>query len=58
MCVSGEGGDRAMQGVGWWMALLSLDTKSGSSNHSSIFAWKIPQTEESGGLLAMRLQRV
>ena len=34
MYVSGEGGDRAMQGVGWWMALLSLDTRSGSSNHS------------------------
>ena len=26
--------------------------------HSSILAWKIPWTEESGGLLPMRLQRV
>ena len=34
LCVLAEGGDRAMQGVGWWMALLSLDTRSGSSSHS------------------------
>ena len=26
--------------------------------HSSIFAWKIPWTEESGGLQTMELQRV
>ena len=26
--------------------------------HSSIFAWKIPRTEESGGLQARRSQRV
>ena len=26
--------------------------------HSSVLAWEIPQTEESGGLQSMRLQRV
>ena len=26
--------------------------------HSSIFAWKIPQTEESGGLQFLGLERV
>ena len=30
----------------------------GSGNHSSILAWKIPCTEELGGLQPMRLQRV
>ena len=28
------------------------------ATHSSILAWKIPQTEESGGLQPMGLQRV
>ena len=28
------------------------------ATHSSIFAWRIPWAEESGGLLPMRLQRV
>ena len=28
------------------------------TTHSSILAWKIPQTEEPGGLLSMGLQRV
>ena len=28
------------------------------TTHSSILAWKIPQTEESGGLQSMGLQRV
>ena len=28
------------------------------ATHSSIFAWKIPWIEESGGLLPMRSQRV
>ena len=30
----------------------------GNGNHSSILAWKIPQTEEPGGLLSVGLQRV
>ena len=28
------------------------------ATHSSILAWEIPQTEEPGGLLSMRSQRV
>ena len=28
------------------------------ANHSSILAWKIPQTEKPGGLQSMGLQRV
>ena len=28
------------------------------ATHSSILAWKIPRTEESGGLQSMGLQRV
>ena len=30
----------------------------GMATHSSILAWKIPQTEEPGGLQSMGLQRV
>ena len=30
----------------------------GNANHSSILAWKIPWTEEPGGLQSMELQRV
>ena len=30
----------------------------GSANHSSIFAWRIPWTEELGRLQSMELQRV
>ena len=30
----------------------------GNGNNSSILAWKIPQTEEPGGLQYMGLQRV
>ena len=30
----------------------------GVATYSSIFAWKIPQAEEPGGLQSMELQRV
>ena len=30
----------------------------GKATHSSILAWRIPQTEETGGLQCMGLQRV
>ena len=30
----------------------------GTGNHSGILAWRIPWTEEPGGLYSMRLQRV
>ena len=32
--------------------------EEGMATHSSILAWRIPQTEESGGLQSMGLQRV
>ena len=32
--------------------------EKGMATHSSILAWKIPWTEESGGLQSMALQRV
>ena len=32
--------------------------EKGMATHSSIFAWRIPWTEEPGGLQSMRLQRV
>ena len=32
--------------------------EKGMATHSSILAWRIPQTEEAGGLLSMELQRV
>ena len=32
--------------------------EKGMANHSSILAWRIPRTEEPGGLQSMGLQRV
>ena len=32
--------------------------ETGMATHSSILAWRIPLTEESGGLQSMELQRV
>ena len=32
--------------------------KEGMATHSSILAWRIPWTEEPGGLQSMELQRV
>ena len=37
-----------------WKDLLEKEM----ATHSSILAWKIPWTEEPGGLLSMGLQRV
>ena len=37
-----------------WEDLL----EKGMATHSNILAWKIPWTEEPGGLPSMRLQRV
>ena len=42
-----------VQSLGW-EDLLEQEMKT----HSSIFAWKIPRTEEPGGLQSMGLQRV
>ena len=35
-----------------------ISFEEGMKNHSSILAWRIPQTEEPGGLQSMGLQRV
>ena len=32
--------------------------EKGMATHSSVLAWRTPQTEESGGLSSMELQRV
>ena len=42
-----------VQSLGW-KDLLEKEM----ATHSSILAWKIPWTEEPGGLLSMGLQRV
>ena len=38
-----------------WVGKIPLE--KGMAMHSSIFAWRIPWTEELGGLQSMRLQR-
>ena len=45
--------DSGVQSLGWEDPL-----KKGMAIHSSIFAWRIPWTEESVGLQSMGLQRV
>ena len=43
----------------WVQSLGQEDTlEEGMATHSSILAWRIPWTEEPGGLQSMRLQRV
>ena len=42
-----------VQSLGWEDPL-----EKGMATHSSILAWKIPWTEEPGGLQSMELQRV
>ena len=42
-----------VQSLGWEAPL-----KKGMATHSSILAWRIPWTEEPGGLQSMRSQRV
>ena len=37
---------------------LGRSSGEGNDNHSSILAWRIPWTDEPGGLQSMRLQRV
>ena len=45
---------------GTWVQSLDWDDplEEGMANHRSILAWRIPWTEEPGGLQAMRSQRV
>ena len=43
----------------WVQSLGQEDPlEKGDANHSSILAWRIPWTEEPGGLQSMELQRV
>ena len=42
-----------VQSLGWEVSL-----EKGTATHSSILAWRIPWTEEPGGLQSMGLQRV
>ena len=43
-----------------WVQFLSQEDplEKGIATHSSVLAWRIPRTEEPGGLQAMGLQRV
>ena len=45
---------------GTWVRSLGREDplKEGMATHSSILAWKIPWTEEPGGLQSVGLQRV
>ena len=42
----------------WVQSLSQEDALEEMATHSSILAWRIPWTEELGGLQSMRLQRV
>ena len=50
---AGDKRDSEVQSLGWEDPL-----EKEMATHSSILAWKIPHTEETGGPQAMRLQRV
>ena len=43
-----------------WVQFLGREDplEKGMATHSSILAWRIPWTEETGGLQSMTLQRV
>ena len=41
-----------------WVQSLSQEDPLEMATHSSILAWRIPWTEEPGGLQSMRSQRV
>ena len=42
----------------YFICILDDGTKKEMATHSSILAWRIPGTEEPGGLLSMGLHRV
>ena len=48
----------AMQEAGVRSLDLEDPLETGTATHSSILAWKIPLTEETGGLQSMGSQRV
>ena len=47
-----------MQETQVWSLGQEDPLEKGMATHSSILAWRIPRTEESGGLQSMELQRV
>ena len=51
-----DGSDSIMQET--WVPSLDLEDllEKGKATHSSILAWRIPRTEEPGGLQSMQLQ--
>ena len=48
----------AMQEIGVQSPGQKDPLEKGTATHSSILAWRIPWTEEPGGLLSMESQRV
>ena len=48
----------AMQETRVWFLGQEDPLEKGMASHSSILAWEIPWTEESGGLQSMGLQKV
>ena len=48
----------AMQEKQVWSLGQEDPMQEGMATHSRILAWRIPQTEEPGGLQSMELQRV
>ena len=48
----------AIQETQVWSLGREDTLEKGMATHSSIPAWRIPMTEEPGGLQSMRLQRV
>ena len=55
----GSDGKESVCNAGDVGSIPGLGKSSGEENgHSSSFAWRIPCTEEPGGLQSMRLQRV
>ena len=47
----------AMQETRVWSLHQEDPLEKGMAIHSSILAWRVPRTEEPGGLQSMRLQR-
>ena len=47
----------AMQETRVWSLRQEDPLEKGMATHSSILAWRVPRTEEPGGLQSMRLQR-
>ena len=48
---------RAMQEIWVWSLYWEDALKKGMATHSSILAWRSPETEEPGGLQLISLQR-